>query len=803
MEPFKPTFSTYFPACWLVIFCCYSPLHAGVEPSSGAGAKQASSVKLALEEARELLEKGDDAYRNARYDNAVEAYTGARELIPVTAESAELREAATQRYCQAAVEQARVLSKNGDVSGAIAIVEKALTISPKNPDASAFLNQLNDPIRTNPALTKEHAQNVDAVRRLLYTAQGAFELGKFDQAKNEYEKVLRIDPTNTAARRGMEQVAVAKSGHMQAAFDHTRAEMLGQVDAAWETKVPELDFKLDDIRGNSDGAAPDGIPVSTKIDQIIIPSIALDQTNLSEAIDFLRIRAAENDNFETDPARKGVNFTVNFGPPNSEIAQNLQNQRFNLQLSEIPLSQAIKYITELTRTTYTTDDFSVIIAPIGTVNDQLVSRNYRVPPDFISSLSNTAGAAPATAADPFASEPANEGLLTERLGAKEALERQGVQFPEGASVTYIPSSNVLRVVNTPTIQDYISQLVQSITQTEPMMISVRVTMIETEQTNLEELGFDWLLTNFGFGSGDFNLTGGTQGNGGDTSDVPDILPNSDPVTAGLRSGDGAITNDGIDAVIGNQRGRQITERAPGILGLRGTIDDSTVNTLLRGLDQKKSKDVLAQPAVTTRNGQSSSIEITREFIYPTEYEPPELPTSIGEGVIGVISGGGDVLVGSSNASFPVTPATPTAFEMRKTGITLEVLPVADANKQFIDVTLSPQFVNFDGFVNYGSPINSTEGNRAITITENAILMPVFSKNSITSSINIADGATIVVGGLLTDRSQDVEDRVPVLGDIPIIGRMFQTKARQSISKAIIFLVNVEIIDPTGRPYRDR
>lgn len=808
MEPFKPIFSTYLPACWVLISCCFSPLYAGDKSTSDVPPRPGNSTAgLALEEARELLEKGDDAYRNARYGDAAEAYAGAREMIPETAGTAELRAAATQRYCQAAVEQARVLSRKGDVAGAIAVTEKALAISPNDPDALELRSQLDDPIRTNPALTIEHGQNVDKVRRLLYTAQGAYDLGKFDQAKQEYENVLRIDPTNSAARRGMEQVSNAKGGYMQAAYDHTRAEMLGQVDAGWELKVPPLDFVPTGIQDQSGGIQMEAISVLNKVERIIIPQIALDQTTLSEAVDFLRIRAVENDNLETDPARKGINFTLKFGPPNSDVARRLETQQFDLRLNQIPLSQALKYITELTQTTFTIDDFSVNIAPAGSITDALVSRSYRVPPDFLSSLTSSANGPATASSDPFGSAPAASPLLSSRMGAKEALEKQGVLFPEGASVAYIPSSNILRVVNTPNNQDYIAQLVQSISQTEPMMISVRVTMIETEQTNLQELGFDWLLTNFGFGGGDFNATGGTQGNGGDATDVPDLTADSDPITSGLRSGDGAISNDGIDSIIGNQRGRQVSSRAPGILGLRGTIDNSTVTTLLRGLDLKKSKDVLAQPAITTRNGQSSSIKILREFIYPTEYEPPELPTSVGEDSSIIVTDGLGNFIGGSgggtSGSFPVTPATPTAFETKDTGITLEVLPVADSNKQFIDVTLSPQFVNFDGFVNYGSPINSTEGGRSITITENAILMPVFSRNSITTNISIADGATIVVGGLLKDSIQDVEDKVPVLGDIPIIGRMFQTKARQPISKAIIFLVNVEIIDPTGRAYRNR
>jgi len=781
--------------------CCFAPLYGGENPSSSSSNKEQSRRNLAVEEARELLTKGDAAYGNARYADAVEAYAGAREMIPDAPISAELRAAATQRHSQASVELARALSRKGDLPGATIVVENALSISPEDPDALAFRNELNDPIRTNPALTKEHARNVDAVRGLLYTAQGAYDLGKFDQAKQEYEKVLRIDPTNSAARRGMEQVATAKSTYFKSAYDHTRAEMLGQVEASWELQVPPLDFDPGLTQNTSGAIGNDAIPASNKIDRIFLPKIALDQTSLSEAIDFLRVRAAENDTLESDPTRKGVNFTVNLGPPESEVAKRIQSLRFDLRLSQVPLSQVLKYIGELTQTTFTTDDFSVIISPLGSTSDELVSRNYRVPPDFISSL--TSGASAATAStDPFGADPKTSGILTTRMGAREALEKQGVSFPEGAGVTYLPASNLLRVVNTPTNQDYIAQVIQSIVQTEPMMISVRVTMIETEQTNLEELGFDWLLTPFGFGGGDFNLTGGTPGNGTPINDVPNSPANPDVVTSGLRSGDAAISGDSIDSVIGNQRGRQTSARAPGIFGLRGAIDDATFNILMRGLDLKKSTDVLSKPAITTRNGQSSSIVVAREFIYPTEYEPPELPTSVGgaggTGGIGGIAG---------NLPTPVTPATPTAFEKRDTGVTLEILPVADANKQYIDVTLSPQFVNFDGFVNYGTPINSIQngplGSVSVPITENAILMPIFSRNSVTSSLRIADGATIVVGGLLKESIQDVEDKVPVLGSIPLVGRFFQTKARQPISKAIIFLVNVEIIDPTGRPYRDR
>jgi hypothetical protein len=51
--------------------------------------------------------------------------------------------------------------------------------------------------------------------------------------------------------------------------------------------------------------------------------------------------------------------------------------------------------------------------------------------------------------------------------------------------------------------------------------------------------------------------------------------------------------------------------------------------IMRGLAQKKGTDLMTAPSVTARSGQKATIEIIREFIYPTEYEPPELPNSVG------------------------------------------------------------------------------------------------------------------------------------------------------------------------------
>ncbi|MES2924715.1 MAG: Amuc_1098 family type IV pilus outer membrane protein [Verrucomicrobiota bacterium] len=813
METLKPIHLIRGRAVLLASACLIAPLLAG-EPRGGSSLAESelSRRSVAIDEAQELLRKGDEAYTAGNYAQAVEAYAGARDLIPDAPISAELRAAATERYAQASVEQARNLSRNGDVAGAKAVVDKVLvkSVAPNNPGALAMRGQLDDPIRTNPALTAEHAKDVDSVRRLLYTAEGAYNLGKYDQAKSTYEEVLRIDPTNSAARRGLEQVAVAKSDYQKSAYDHSRAEMLGQVDSQWELQVPPQATEpslTDSANGNYQAS---GVSVKNKLDRIIISKIALDQASLDEALDFLRLRSAESDTIELDPSRKGVNFTVNLGPPDSPAVTKIRSIRFDLQLANVPLSQVLRYITDITHTTFTTDDFSVIISAAGSDSAALVSRTYRVPPDFISSISNGGTEPAAAAADPFGEAPASGGLLAQRLGAKEALIKQGVIFPEGASASYTPATNSLRVVNTSNNLDYIGQIIDALAKTEPVMVALTVTMIKVQQTDLKELGFDWLLTNIGFGgdawipgASKLNFDGGTVGNGRNLDDV--VLPvgsyTRNPITSGNRSGDSAISGSSIDDVINNPSGRQRNNSAPGIVGGYGNIDNASLQMLMRGLDQKKGTDVMAQPSTVTRSGQSASVTMVREMIYPTEYEPPELPNNTGGGVDDIFGFGGG---GGNN---PVTPATPTAFTKRDIGITLEVLPVADANKRFVNVTLNPSFVQFDGFVNYGSPINTTQqsliGSETIALTENQILMPIFSKQSFSTSVDVADGANLVIGGLTQESVQNVEDQTPILGSVPIIGRLFQEKARQPVTTAVIFLINVELMDPTGRRYRDR
>ncbi len=358
--------------------------------------------------------------------------------------------------------------------------------------------------------------------------------------------------------------------------------------------------------------------------------------------------------------------------------------------------------------------------------------------------------------------------------------------------------------------DLIDTLVES---QSPSQVTIESKFIQIQQTNLKELSFDSLLGQFSLGGANQIFGGGgTSGNQGavNTADFPFTPPGGttpiggSPLTAGNRGGSAAITADAINALLAPASGG--TTLAPAIFSLAGVFTQPQFQLVIRALNQKKGVDLLSSPSVTTKSGQRATIEVIREFRYPTEFEPPQIPTNFGGG------GTGNALGTSVVAVFPVTPTTPTAFETRNTGVTLEVDPTVGPDGYTIDLTLVPQVVEFEGFINYGSPIQTinpaalglgsvvaaaTGQSASIVLTQNVINQPIFSTRKVTTSVTIWDGATVVLGGLVQENVQKVDDKVPLLGDLPLVGRLFRSSVDQHIKDNLIIFVTARLINPAG------
>ena len=122
--------------------------------------------------------------------------------------------------------------------------------------------------------------------------------------------------------------------------------------------------------------------------------------------------------------------------------------------------------------------------------------------------------------------------------------------------------------------------------------------------------------------------------------------------------------------------------------------------------------------IITKSGQRAKIESIREVIYPTEYDPPEIPQK----VTGPIDPGVDI----------TTPTNPTAYEMRPVGITLEVDPVVSINRKFVELNIAPELVEFHGFQDWGKDESVTQ-------------MPLFHAQKVSTAILVNFDSSELLG----------------------------------------------------------
>jgi len=733
----------------------------------------AKRLQLAEDYAPQAMQRGSVALMERDYETAYTQYKAAVDALPDAPSVRELRAVALDGFSKSVMGLAESRIEEGRWQDAQETVSVLLQpqYNPNYKPAQRLLARLESPDYFNKTVTPGFVARVEEVKTLLNEGQGLYDSARFDEATAKYEAVLRVDRYNVAARRGMEQVSVAKMRVADDAYNDTRASMITQVDKAWETPVRRADLGPAAVIEQPVLVSRGTQSINRKLDELIVPRINFTDATVREAIEYLRQRSEALDTGAMDAADRGVNIVL-------KLDQAAASQTVTIDLANLPLREALTYITNLANLKFKVEPFAVLIVPINEATDTLITKEYRVPPGFITATPTGGGSGGA--------ESAGTGGSVGQSTAKNFLESQGVQFPSGASANFLASSSRLIVRNSQENLDLVDALVESSTGAVPSQVEIESKFVEISQNNLKELGFDWLLGQFGFGDTGIFGSGGTSGNQfnsaatapGGTANYPFLYPGSDvpvgvnPITAGNRSGQTAITGNALDGLLfGSPVGP-----AAGVLALAGIFTNPQFQVVLRALNQKKGIDVLSAPKVTTKSGSSATVEVIREFRYPSEYEPPQIPQTTGSG------------------TQPITPATPTSFEMKPIGVRLEVEPTVGSDNYTIDLRLVPEVTEFEGFINYGSPIL----NRGVVVTDNVINYPVFSERKVETSVSIYDGQTVVLGGLMREDVQKVNDKTPLLGDIPMAGALFRSQSDQHIKRNLVIFVTATLIDPAGQ-----
>ena len=778
---------------------------------AGVAAAEAQRRQQRVQAAQTLFTAGSKAYADKSYAEAMDYFKAAFETIPAVPAVEDQRQVFFRRYQVAAYSYAVQLADDAlweesekTLSDVIALAEAGnLEKSRVDSQVRTMLEDLRRrDDRYNMATTPRHLRNVDAVESKLILAKGYLELGDYDRAEISYNQVLAVDPFSSAARRGLENVERYRMNYYDVAYDHTRSKRIAEVMAGWETPVEPL-ITGNDALINFDGVTDGGSTrIERKMKEIIVPSLEFNGATLGEVVEFLSQKSQELDASETDPLKRGINIVID----SSGMAEGASPAQLPLsvKLANVPLGVALKYVAQQVGMDYRVDNVAVsVVSSSGAGTGALVSRRYVVPPGFISGAGGAAAGA-AGPADPFA-EPAAEGAgaLVERITARKFLEDQGVLFGPGASASYIAATSSLVVRNTDEQLITIDNIVQAARDSGTKMVQISVKIVSVESVAMKQAGLDWLLGQGSIASSARTFfSGGTSGNSAvpvSSANFPINGPGgpvgTHPVTAGLRTGD-LGESDGIDNVINRASAPPGNQQAPGVFAIAGVFTDPQFQVVLRALSQTKGSDVLSDSHVVVKPGQIAKIEQVREFIYPTEYDPPEIPNSFN-----VLQNGG-LNISGQDPVFPAIPATPTAFETRRVGKMLEVEPTVAADNRTVSLNVLLDFTDFSGFINYGTPITNSAflvNGQPSVVTPNEILMPVFDAIKETTNVAVWDGQTVAIGGFHGESITDSEDKIPYIGDLPVLGRAFRSSTSQSNKRALTIFVTVRLIDPGGNP----
>lgn len=815
--------------------------------STQAAHEEAARRRDLATSARQSVIDGQKLLSIQHFDEAADRFQYALDALTPGGESAGLYNRAESGLAAAKAGQSRALAANGKFAQAAARLQEAIALQPNDPTYTKDLDdlkqqqmvyeeQVHNPEGTvnNPAVTEDFKDKVAATQKLLFQGQKYFETGQYERAEGTFAKILILDPYNKAARDAMNHM----ERYRLRAADMRRAEYKDEamlkVNQEWSEAISP------DIVIPPTSAVPVTEPsrraeITGKLQSIIIDKINFDKLDVASVVQFLTAKSKE-----LDPDHVGINFVLNLNTQNaaptsaspsgptggnpaaapaaagtSPAAASTANNGGNtssgpihrlvsIQLENVPLSDVLGYIIQQTNLQYSVDDYAVYLRPSIDEGQTLTVRTFLTPPNF---FQNSGGLHVQAGASPD-QPPTVEDVSTD---VTQELKNRGIHFPPGSTAVFLPGSSKLVVRDTPEQLDLVSNLIEQLSKETPQ-VQIEAKLAEFTENALKSLSFNYI-------GGFHNMLDGSNTAGGGflgTTALRDAnYTTATTSTGGLPSTGGlqpdsidnlilqnTASNAGLPPVTYASTGLAVQPNTPNIFTVGAVIDGIGFAAVINALNNNTGVDLISAPTIVTQNNLKANIDIVREFPYPTSFEKPKLSNTEVAYSAGAPGPPGPPFFGQyEGAALELAvPPTPREFVTQDIGVSLEVKPTTYPDQRIdLDITKA-QVVDFDGFIDYGSPILTKLGldTPVSVLTPGTINQPVFNIRSMVTRLQILDGQTAVLGGLLREDTQEINDKVPILGDLPLVGRLFQSKVSSRLKKNLLIFVTAKLIKSNGK-----
>ncbi|MBQ7395626.1 MAG: hypothetical protein IJW08_03700 [Lentisphaeria bacterium] len=685
------------------------------------------------------------------------------------------------------MKEADKLAESNDYDGAVKLCKEAIKFCPER--AEQLEARINFYEKRKVAFEFENSTSIDTLkpdhRNQEYQIQVLLEQGRKLAARNEYAKAIRkfndvllIDPYNDDANQNL----LACYNRVKVLGDNRRYNTHYRMisEAAWKFSSPILPETIDDsVRQNLLGDAGRKkveAPVSQlekKLKSIRIPALNLGDVTVAEAITTLRELSRT-----LDPERQGINIvylepkqanpaaTANAGATETQTVDGAEQpqqqpadgenaaadasapylQPITLNLSNRTLYEALERICEKAKLSAPRIEHDIVIISHKEIPSvDLETRLFRAEiPDY------------------------RDPVSLQRTFEKEL----DIPFPKGSELYYHPNICTLVVKNTRLNLDRLGKALEKhfTSSVSTPMVQIRLKVIEVSQNDLNELAFNWY-----YGVNTVKTANSKSEIDRLTSKTTQIGQNNQ------------LLRYYYDAQSGTPN-----PTADKTLGFSWTNNDGTFfDVSMYALNQADSADTLYSPQVTTLVGVPARVSMLTQRTFPEDWELIDYETS-SQGNTQILS---------------VTPF-PNLDNVQNLGMDFKITPHLITNgtgeegkdRRLIQIEanfLSNPIKTFSSWYRYDA--RYVEAGSEGSIDGEYYMMPIFDERQFKTLVTLYDGETVLLTGMAIDTNEVVHDKIPILGDIPFIGRFFQSRYTKATKSNLLVFATCRLVKPDGTP----
>lgn len=596
------------------------------------------------------------------------------------------------------------------------------------------------------------------IQVMLKQAKTLLDNKQLDQAKNKYEQVLVLDPYQDEAVNGLRSVNIKMSKTGEERGLDTFKERIAEVEWKWATPIqPEAATGNKDVIEKPVVKETSENKIQQKLKSIVIPRIDFEDVTVPTAIKYLREQSKQ-----LDPEGVGVNIFLRLAatpidktkPAAAPAAPPAPGDGGPPAEGAPPTEGAPAATTEVPANTQT---LNLILSKKTLLEAihftcQAAKLKFRVEKYAVVIASED------VPLDDLETKiyPVEQSSLSAIGGGdnpdtlKSHFEQRSINFPDGAKVVYDSRISRLIATNTPENLRKIEQVIANELSSKDPMVQVQAKFVEISQDDFKEFGFEYLVSR--------------------------SLPASESGTP-----NGKLQFDQNDSTMRSM----YPNTQDRLFVYHGETDGWSFTATYKALNQANTEDILSSPRITTLNGQEASIRMIREVYYATDYTQAQITTTTNTSTNG-----------ATGTMFTYVSPVPQYGDATELGIILRVTPEVDLERRTITMQMNPSVQALAGWTTYNYTTAIGSGTPKNEFTK----QPILAQRTIDTKVTIYDGETIVLGGIIKDTVVSINDSIPVLGDIPLVGRFFQSQGSSSEKTNLLIFLTCRLVKPDGSAY---